>query len=147
MNDFVELETLIEAPIERVWEVLTDPVHFAAWYASGGAEIDLRPGGRMVMRWEEHGEFLAVVEAVERPTRFAYRFARQPGELPRAGNSTLAEFTLTPVPDGTLVRVTERGFEDLDLSADERNAYAEIEREGWQQGLAALRRRAGSDRR
>lgn len=137
----VEREVLIEAPIERVWEILTVPRHFAAWYASGGAEIDLRPGGRMLMRWEEHGEFQGIVERVERPRVFAYRFARVPDQPPSAGNSTVATFTLRPEASGTRVRVVETGFEELDISDAERQAYAEIERRGWVAGLASLRDR------
>jgi uncharacterized protein YndB with AHSA1/START domain len=70
--DRIEREIHINAPIEHVWELLTRAEHFAAWYASGGADIDLRPGGRMRMRWAEHGEFHAVVERAERPKLFAY---------------------------------------------------------------------------
>lgn len=133
---------MIEAPIERVSEVLTDPRHFTEWYASGGAEIDLRPGGRMVMRWDEHGEFHAVVERVDPPRLFAYRFARVPDARPVPGNSTLATFTLTEEAGGTRVRVVETGFEELAISEDEREAYAEIERQGWTAGLAGLRARS-----
>ena len=138
----VEREVLIDAPIERVWEVLTDPRHFTEWYASGGAEIDLRPGGRMVMRWDEHGEFLAVVERVEPPRVFAYRFARVPDASPTPGNSTLATFTLAEEAGATRVRVVETGFEELAISDEERAAYAEIERQGWMAGLDALRARS-----
>jgi hypothetical protein len=35
--------------------------------ASDAAEIDLRPGGEMVLRWDEHGSYRARVEAVEPP--------------------------------------------------------------------------------
>ena len=30
---------------EVVWAAVTQPESFARWYAFGGAEIDLRPGG------------------------------------------------------------------------------------------------------
>ena len=138
----IEREIHIDAPIERVWELITRPEHFAAWYATGGADIEARPGGQMRMRWAEHGEFHAVVERAERPTSFAFRFARLPDEAPRPGNSTLAEFTLTPEGSGTRVRVVETGFAELDIPPDEQSAYSDLEARGWDEGLAALRDRA-----
>jgi uncharacterized protein YndB with AHSA1/START domain len=45
MNDVIEQEVPIQAPIERVWQVVTDPECVARWFGST-AEIDLRRGGR-----------------------------------------------------------------------------------------------------
>ena len=138
-RDEVRREVVIDAPIERVWELATTPRHFAAWYASGGAEIDLRPGGAMRMRWDEHGEFQAVVEVVEPPHRFAYRFAREPDQAPRPGNSTRAELTLEAEGGRTRVTVVETGFAQLEIPPAEQGAYAEVEGQGWSAGLASLR--------
>jgi uncharacterized protein YndB with AHSA1/START domain len=44
MNDVIEHEVRIEAPIERVWQIITDPAYVAKWFGST-AEIDPRPGG------------------------------------------------------------------------------------------------------
>src|SRR5215217_292439 len=109
----IERDIFIAAPVERVWVILTEPEHFRAWFAFDGAEIDLRPGGGMVMNWKEHGRFLAVVERVEPPHRFSFRGSRLPEDEPREGNATIVEFTLTPSGDGTLLRVVESGFRDL----------------------------------
>lgn len=141
-RDVVRREIFIDAPIERVWMLITEPEHFAAWYASGGADIDARPGGAMRMRWDEHGEFLAVVEVVEPPHRFAFRFAREPDRAPGPGNSTRAELTLEVERTGTRVVVVETGFAALDISPAERAAYAGVEAQGWSAGLAALRQYA-----
>ena len=62
----IEREILIEAPLEVVWEVVTDPEHVGGWFGDS-AEIDLRPGGEAVLTWEKHGSALAVVETVEPP--------------------------------------------------------------------------------
>jgi uncharacterized protein YndB with AHSA1/START domain len=137
--DEVQREIVIDAPIERVWNLVTTQENFAAWYAAGGAEIDLRPGGSMLMRWDEHGEFLAVVEVVEAPHRFVYRFAREPNQAPRPGNSTRAELVLEAIGSKTRVVVTETGFAELDIDPEERRAYAQTEGQGWTAGLAALR--------
>ena len=67
--DRVERELLIDAPIEVVWEVISDPAHVSGWFGQI-AEIDLRPGGRMTHAWKEEGsltEERGIVEKVEPP--------------------------------------------------------------------------------
>ena len=49
-QDSVTLERVLDAPIERVWKMWTDPECFKAWYGPAGAtvptaELDVRPGG------------------------------------------------------------------------------------------------------
>jgi uncharacterized protein YndB with AHSA1/START domain len=136
--DEIRREVVIDASIERVWTLMTTPEHFTAWYASGGAEIDLRPGGEMRMRWDEHGEFRAVVEVVEPPRRFAFRFAREPDRAPDPGSATRVELVLEPTDHGTRVVVVETGFAALEIEPEERAAYAETEGQGWTAGLSAL---------
>ena len=41
----IERETVIAAPVERVWALLTEAEHLGRWFGDSGAEIDLRPGG------------------------------------------------------------------------------------------------------
>ncbi|MET9310879.1 SRPBCC domain-containing protein [Kribbella sp. NPDC003505] len=131
--DSVEREVYVEARPEVVWAAVTQPETFARWYAFGGAEIDLRPGGRLVLRWDEHGEFRGFVEKVEPGRRFGYRYAVEPGVEPVPGNANLVEFTLTPEGDGTRLLVVESGFDRLDDQHDpEQSAQA------WGNALAAL---------
>ena len=51
--DRIERETVINAPVERVWELITEAEHLGRWFGDAGAEIDLRPGGALVLRWSE----------------------------------------------------------------------------------------------
>lgn len=134
----IERELYVEARPEKVWIALTQPEHFATWYAFGGAEIDLKPGGRLVMRWDEHGEYRGFVEKVEPGRRFAYRYAVEPGIDPAPGNSNLVEFTLTPEGEGTRLRVVESGFDRLDVPVEVQAKHAEDSARGWDGGLAAL---------
>jgi uncharacterized protein YndB with AHSA1/START domain len=46
-HDRIERKALINAPQERVWELLTEAEHLGRWFGDAGAEIDLRPGGRI----------------------------------------------------------------------------------------------------
>jgi uncharacterized protein YndB with AHSA1/START domain len=131
-------EVYVEARPEVVWAAVTHPESFARWYAFGGAEIDLRPGGRLVMRWGEHGEYRGFVEKVEPGRRFAFRYAVDPGVDPAPGNSNLVEFTLTPEGEGTRLHVVESGFERLEVPEEERIKRIEESEQGWDGGLAAL---------
>ena len=139
--DQIERETVIDAPVERVWALITEAEHLGRWFGDAGAEIDLRPGGAMVLRWAEHGTSRGRVVAVEPHTRFSYRWApfKDPGgDEPVEGNSTLVEFTLQPEGDGTRLRVVESGFASLATSEEQRAKNAQ----GQHRGLGARDRRA-----
>ena len=134
----IRREVYVAAPIERVWSVITEAEHVGTWFGDAGAEVDLRPGGTLVCRWKDYGTVRAVIEAVEPPTRFAYRWAGPLGEEPSQGNATLVEFTLRPEGQGTRVRVVERGFRGLHLPEEEQDRYAGENSEGWVSELEEL---------
>src|SRR5918997_1225404 len=140
--DRIERETVIHAPVERVWELITEAEHLGRWFGDAGAEIDLRPGGALVLRWSDSGANHGRVVAVEPRTRFAYRWApfKDPGgEEPVEGNSTLVEFTLTPEGDGTRLRVVESGFASLATSDEQRAKNHDGNTGGWRAELDELR--------
>jgi uncharacterized protein YndB with AHSA1/START domain len=139
--DRIEREITIAAPVERVWSVLTQAEHIGGWFADAGAEIDLRPGGALVMRWQEHGMTRARVEAVEPPHRFAYRWTAhhaEQGAEPAAGNSTLVEVTLDPEGEDTRLRVVESGFAALAASAEQRGGNYDDNTDGGKEMLDRL---------
>jgi uncharacterized protein YndB with AHSA1/START domain len=136
MPEQIEREIVIDAPLERVWAVLTEPEHVGVWFAQS-VEGDLHPGAATVLSWKEHGSFPVVVERSEPPSFFSYRWAaRSPGADPVAGNSTLVEFTLAPEGDGTRLRVVESGFGSLDAEQEE---YVRDNTQGWEGALSSLR--------
>ena len=140
--DQIERETIIDAPVERVWALITEAEHLGRWFGDAGAEIDLRPGGVMTLHWTKHGTTRGRVVAVEPQSRFSYRWApfRDPGgEEPGEGNSTLVEFTLQPEGDGTRLRVVERGFASLATSDAQRRQNLEGNTEGWELETGELR--------
>src|SRR5947209_6923018 len=81
-----------------------------------------------------------VVEAVEPPTRFAFRWHHPAGEEPAAGNSTLVEFTLVGEGQGTRLRVVESGLELLAWSVGDRERFADEHRGGWAMFIDRLAR-------
>jgi uncharacterized protein YndB with AHSA1/START domain len=137
-QDWIERDVIIDASRERVWDVLTQAGHVGHWFGAE-AEIELRPGGHAQFGWPDQAVFRAVVDRVERPSAFSYRWARDAGTDPGTGTGTLVEFTLTEVPVGTLLRVVETGFASLDLSQAEQGQAAAGNQIGWIDELAQLK--------
>jgi uncharacterized protein YndB with AHSA1/START domain len=136
--DRIEREIMIDAPLERVWSVVTEAEHIGRWFGDAGAEIELRPGGAFRCSWGKHGTVHGVVERVEAPRFFSYRWARPLGVDVAPGNSTLVEFTLTPDGQRTRLRVVESGFRELDGTDASRAKYAEENTGGWKAELEEL---------
>ena len=139
--DRIEREITIAAPVERVWSVLTEAEHINGWFADAGAEIEVRPGGPLVVRWEQYGATRARVEAVEPPRRFAYRWTAHHADRdaePTEGNSTLVEFTLAPDNEGTRLRVVETGFAALATTDEQRRSNYDDNTGGWKRVLDQL---------
>lgn len=133
--DTIVRELLLNHPVERVWQALTTADGLAAWFGSS-AEIDLRPGGRLWMRWEPPGvEATMTVTVVEPPRRFGFQWGIDglPQEHPHRNDVV---FTLTATAEGTRLHVVESGFarvaEDIGRAAHRDNS------EGWDSELAEL---------
>ncbi|HEY2657678.1 MAG TPA: SRPBCC domain-containing protein [Solirubrobacteraceae bacterium] len=131
-------EIEIDAPVDVVWAIVTEARHLAGWF-SDEAEIELRPGGAMLLTWRGHGTYRARVETVEVPATFAFRWVLRDGEEPVQGGSTLVVMTLTPTDTGTRLRVVESGFSDLSWPEHERARYAGQNADGWIRELDELR--------
>ncbi|MGY5036226.1 SRPBCC domain-containing protein [Streptomyces sp. 900116325] len=141
-EDRIERETLIEAPLERVWSLVAEPGFWVADKASLPGTV-AEEGASMVAKNAEYGDFPVRVEKVQPPTYLAYRWASAfPGEELREDNSTLVEFTLTPEGDRTRLRVVESGFATLAGSEELRRRAVKDNTGGWPQELDALKARA-----
>jgi uncharacterized protein YndB with AHSA1/START domain len=134
----IEKEILIEAPVEVVWHLITEPDQIRRWFADK-AEIELRVGGKGALAFKSQDSYQLQVEAVEPPRRFAFRWVRRPGLILLNDNSLLVEFILEPENGSTRLRVVESGFEAIDWSDEEKAKYAEDHTNGWQHRLGLLR--------
>lgn len=139
----IEREILIEAPVDVVWRTITEADQIEQWFADR-VQLDLRPGGGGTFVFVDRAtseEVTAplVVEAVDRPRRFAFRWSHPEGQSARPGNSMLVEFLLTVEDDDrTRLRVIETGIDLLTWSEDEKARYAEDHRHGWSVHIGRL---------
>jgi uncharacterized protein YndB with AHSA1/START domain len=133
----IEREVLIDAPVEVVWAVVTEPEHISRWF-SDSVELDLRPGGEAVFQWKGEGSVPGRVERVEPPLFFSFRWVVEPAPGLAEGNSTLVEFSLTAEGGSTRLRVVESGFRDLAGPDDEKQRHFDGHRRGWELELGEL---------
>jgi uncharacterized protein YndB with AHSA1/START domain len=101
----------IRATREKVWDAFTTPQGLDGWWGTRGSEIDLRPGGKLKLRWRDWGpekdindDRDCVVIEVSRPKRFVFQWG------PPTDAITTVEFDLEEREGGTLLRVREHGF-------------------------------------
>ncbi len=141
-EDRIERDTLIAAPLERVWALVAEPGFWVAEDTGLSGTVAVE-GKSMVARNSEHGDFPVRVEKVEPPTYVAYRWVSAfPGEELREDNSTLVEFTLTSEGDATRLRVVESGLAALTTSEDNRRNIVKDHTDGWSQCFTAVQTRA-----
>lgn len=145
-TDKIEKQVLLRAPRERVWRAISDAAEFGTWF---GVELDapFSPGSIVPARTvptqvdaevakaqAAHAgtPFEIKVERIEPESLFSFRWhPYQPeggGDFDRAP-STLVEFALEEHADGTLLTITESGFDGIPL-AKRAEAFASNE-EGW----------------
>src|SRR6202044_633567 len=76
----IEREVLIEAPAEVVWRTITEPDQMSQWSADR-VELVVEPGAHGFMGFGDQGGPV-VVETVDPPTRFSFRWNHPDGEEP-----------------------------------------------------------------
>jgi uncharacterized protein YndB with AHSA1/START domain len=148
--DRIERDILIDAPVEVVWSVVTEPEHIKAWFADA-VELDARQGGAGTLTWmqpgaDRHTAVALRIERLDRPRFFSFRWNFPPGQEPTDRNATLVEFTLSPDGGGTRLHLVESGIRTLDRSDDQKTTYADEHTSGWDVLLAKLVEYAPSQR-
>lgn len=134
MSGTIEQSIHIDAPVEIVWRMVSEPDQVVRWFAD---EIDLQatPGYRGSMTFHpESGGAVHVpisIETVEPPRRFTYRWNHPADAAATSANSMLVEFTLTPEDDGTRLRVVETGHDGLGWPQEQQDAYVDDHNDGW----------------
>ncbi|HIW61875.1 MAG TPA: SRPBCC domain-containing protein [Candidatus Stackebrandtia excrementipullorum] len=137
-TDRINHDIEIAAPVERVWDALTDPLELARWFGTDGT-MTRDDSTRLELNWRNHGRYLARVEEERPPHRFAWRWALAPDVEPAPGNSTLVEFRIKEEPVGARVSVTESGFVGLDMTDGQKGTVVNDNLAGWVGGFLGLK--------
>jgi len=107
----VERRVVFPVGAWEVWAALTRPDRLSEWFGEEVVTLDLRPGGRLVFR-DARGQLRrAIIEVVDAPERFAFRWLPTrvlPGGLvPERSPGSRVEFVLRPEESGTSLTVVE----------------------------------------
>ncbi len=138
-QDRIEKQIELKAPPAKVWRALTDYREFSEWFG-----VDLRapfvPGkttaGQITVPGYEHIRMEVDVQEMEPEKLFSYNwhpYAIEPDVDYSKEPSTLVEFRLEKIENGTLLTVTESGFSKL--PAERRSEAFRMNDRGWSQQL------------
>ena len=132
----IRREIVIDAPIERVWEAITSAEQVSQWFGDV-CELKAQPGSRARFGWSDFGDvFEAEVITVEKPVRFAYRWALEEDKTLEESPNTLVQFILEHQGDMTRLTLVESGFSSLPDEIYQQ--HLEENSNGWDAELADL---------
>ena len=139
MEDVIEKQIEIAAPMGRVWRALTDSRQFGEWFrvSLDGPFVAGKPvGGQITFPGYEHLRMEIEVKTIEPETYFSYTwhpYAVDPKVDYTQETPTLVEFRLKPAEGGTLLTVKESGFDKIP-SARRAEAFRKNSG-GWEQQM------------
>src|ERR1044072_2474517 len=119
MTDRIEKTVELKAPVGRVWRALTDHREFGQWFRVR-LEGPFVPGevarGHITYPGYEHLHWEAVVQKMEPERLFSFTwhpYAIDPNTDYSNETPTLVEFKLEKTSTGTLLLLTESGFDKI----------------------------------
>ena len=143
-SDRIEKQLVLRAPRSRVWRALTTAEEFGAWFGvkvidafATGAKIR----GKLTTPGYEHLTMEIAVERIDPETFFSYRwhpYAIDPKVDYSTEPTTLVEFRLADVAEGTLLTVVESGFDRL--PASRRSEAFRMNDDGWAEQMRNIER-------
>jgi uncharacterized protein YndB with AHSA1/START domain len=139
MDNRIEKRIELKAPVSRVWRALTDHREFGEWF-----RVKLHdpfvPGkiarGKIAYPGYEHVTFEAVVQKMEPERVFSFTwhpYAVDPKVDYSNEEPTLVEFKLEKTSTGTLLTVTESGFDKI--PSHRRSEAFRMNEGGWSEQL------------
>lgn len=139
MAETIEKRIELKAPVSRVWRALTDYREFGEWFHVK-LEGPFVPGqearGQITWPGYEHITWRAVIQKMEPERIFSFTwhpYSVDPGVDYSKETPTLVEFRLEEVPGGTLLVLTESGFDKI--PADRRHEAFRKNDGGWTQQM------------
>jgi uncharacterized protein YndB with AHSA1/START domain len=144
MADRIEKRVELKAPVARVWRALTDYREFGEWFRvriEGPFVAGEVSRGHITYPGYEHLKWEAVVKAIEPERLFSFTwhpYAVDPKMDYSQEPQTLVEFRLEKTGEGTLLTVTESGFDKIPAA---RRAEAFPRNEGgWTEQMKNIER-------
>lgn len=138
-TDRIERSIRIQAPAERVWQLICEP----GWFINDGALVEHRierDGDLCTVHDPVHGAYTFRILALDEPRYAAFRWLADPTDP--ASPSTDVEFWITPdEAGGVRLTVVESGFDALPGDATEKRRQMAETTEGWEVELDLARRR------
>jgi uncharacterized protein YndB with AHSA1/START domain len=138
-NDRIEKQIELKAPVSRVWRALTDYREFGEWFRvklEGPFVAGQVSRGQLTFPGYEHVRMEVVVQKIEPERFFSYTwhpYAIDPKVDYSKETPTLVGFTLEKSAVGTLLKVTESGFDKI--PSDRRAEAFRMNENGWGQQL------------
>jgi uncharacterized protein YndB with AHSA1/START domain len=150
MSDRIEKRIEIKAPVSLVWRALTDHREFGAWFRVKLAGPFV-PGevsrGHITYPGYEHLKWEATVRRMEPERLFSFTwhpYAVDPAIDYAKEPTTLVEFRLEPSDGGTLLILTESGFDDI--PQERRFEAFRMNERGWREQMSNIERHVAAAR-
>ncbi|MEB0048654.1 MULTISPECIES: SRPBCC family protein [unclassified Pseudomonas] len=119
-SDRIERKILLQAPRAQVWRVLANAEAFGQWFGVSLDGMRFVAGewtqGQVTYPGYEHIRWNVLVERVEPERVFSFRwhpYAVEPDVDYSQEPTTLVTFELEDMNNGTLLKVTESGFDHI----------------------------------
>lgn len=142
MSNVIEKRIELNAPVSRVWRALTDYREFGEWFR---VKLDgpFTPGeistGHITYPGYEHLKWEASVQKMEPERLFSFTwhpYAVDPKVDYSNEPATLVEFRLEPTDKGTVLYLTESGFDAL--PEDRRFEAFRMNEDGWAEQITNI---------
>ena len=147
-TDRIEKQTVVRAPLAKVWNALGDPAEFGAWFGlklEGSFTPGARVKGKLTNPEYAHLTFEIDLAEVVPQELFSYRwhpYAIDPKVDYSQEPTTRIEFRLEEVKEGTRVTIVESGFDAI--PAERRAETFRMNDDGWTQQIENLARHAAA---
>ena len=119
MSDLIEKRIELKAPVSRVWRALTDYREFGEWFRvnlEGPFVAGQVAVGKITWPGYELVIWRATIQTIEPQHLFAFTwhpYSVDPAVDYSTETPTLVEFRLEEIPEGTLLTLTESGFDKI----------------------------------
>jgi len=140
MSNVIEKRIELNAPVSRVWRALTDHREFGEWFRVklDGPFIPVEIStGHITYPGYEHLKWEAAVQKMEPERLFTWHpYAVDPKVDYSNEPATLVEFRLEPKDKGTVLYLTESGFDAL--PKDRRFEAFRMNEDGWTEQMTNI---------